>query len=79
MHVDYELAEVLADQFNSYASMTEDLELLEADWVLERLLRVFHPEDLELLIDDDFGRGLVMGQLATLHTWEEMSGDDGEA
>lgn len=73
-----ELAEVLTEQYLSYALMTEEMPELEVSWVLERLRACFTPEDLELLIDDDFGRGLLLGQLVTVYIYESLqeAGDD---
>ncbi len=77
MHVDGDLAFVLTQHYNGYASMLEDMPMLEEEWVLERLQGAFFPEDLELLIDDDFGRGLIMGQLRVLKEMEQGA-EDGE-
>ncbi len=76
INIDMELAEVLTDQYNSYAGATDEFFMLEPDWVLAKLLQVFDPVDLEFLIDDDYGRGLVMGQLLCLYLMDKP--DDGE-
>lgn len=70
MHIDMELATVLTDQYNGYASATEEFMMLDEEWVLERLVDSFDPADLDFLVDDDFGRGLIMGQLLLLRILE---------
>lgn len=72
MHIDQDLADVLTEQFNSYACMMEELNDLEVEWVLAHL-ELFHVDDLRFLIEDDFGRGLVMGALHTIYIQEAIA------
>lgn len=75
----HEIAHVLTEQYNSYASMTEDFEMLDEEWVAEQLQHSFVAEDVDSLLDDDFSRGMIMGQLRVIHAMtaiEEV--DDGE-
>lgn len=78
MHIDQDLAEVLTEQYNGYAGLTDEFEYLDADWVLEKLQEIFQPEDLDLLIDDDFSRGLIMGHLRMLKVMESVGDDSDE-
>lgn len=77
----HEIAQVLTEQYNNYAGMSEDFPMLEASWVAERLEGAFDSSDLELFLEDDFARGLIMGQLRTIYTYEEVinSPDDDES
>lgn len=61
----YELADTLAEQHNGYAAMMEGFEEMEAEDILPLLDELINEEDLKFLVEDDFGRGLLMG---TLHT-----------
>lgn len=71
-----DVASLLTEQYNGWASYTEDFPLLEEDWVLERLQLIYHGEDLLTLMDDEFSRGIVMGQLAIMKTYEVNEDDD---
>lgn len=80
MHVDQDLADVLTEQFNSYASMMEGIDMLPLEWVLNQLQTGFDPEDLKFLIEDDFGRGIIMGQLHIIYSFTNATEpDDGES
>ena len=79
MHIDMEVAETLAEQYNSFAMQSEEFEPFEADWILEHLLLTFDAEDVASLMEDDFGRGIIMGQLHTLKLMEAVSAEEEES
>ncbi len=68
-----DLAASMTEQYNSYAGMSEDMPTLDEEWVAEKLEQTFDSSDLELLLEDEFGKGLVMGQLRLLFAIEEES------
>ncbi len=74
-----DLAESLTDQYNSYAGMSEDFPTLEPEWVADRLMETFDSSDLELFLEDEFGKGLIMGQLRVLRTYEDNLLEDDDA
>lgn len=72
-HVDGDLAFVLTEQFNSYAYLSEELELLTEEYVLDKLLNLYDPKTLAAMLADDFSRGLIMGQISYLQLAESVS------
>lgn len=70
--IDGDLAFVLCEQLEGYVMMTEEMPGLPEDWVLAKLKEVFDAQDLALLINDDFGRGVVCGQLVNLWISEQI-------
>lgn len=79
LHIDQDLAHILLEQYDSYASMLDDEIPLDPEWVLEKLQETFTEEDISLLIDDDFGRGILMGQLRALFVMESILNGEEEA
>ncbi len=67
-----DIAASLTEQYNNYAGASEDFPILDEEWVAEKLPQIMHSSDLELLLEDEFGKGLIMGQLRFLHTMEEV-------
>jgi uncharacterized protein YjgD (DUF1641 family) len=73
--VSRELAYTLAEDYNGYAQMTDELPILEEEWVFDRLTEAFNPTDVDLFISDPFARGVIMGQLAFLKILETTPDD----
>ncbi len=59
--------------------MSEDFPTLEPEWVADRLMETFDSSDLELFLEDEFGKGLIMGQLRVLRTYEDNLLEDDDA
>lgn len=82
-HIDGDLAYVLCEQFNGYASVSEDIEMLDEEFVLDKIQNLWDPETIAAMVQDDFGRGILMGMCsflklseAALTAAEEQDGTD---
>lgn len=73
-----DLAWTLTESYNGVASITEDLPLLDEEWVLEKLPLLFEAEDLETLLCEANGTGIVMGRLSALFEIEAITGESSD-
>lgn len=78
IRIDRELAESLTEQFNSYACYMEGMDFLNEDFVYDCLLNTFEEDDLNDLIDDEFGKGIIMGQILALSVMKQAGEIDEE-
>ena len=62
----YDLAEYITAEYNEFIMRIEGYDLLIVEDVLEVIHTVFDPEELKFMLESDFGRGTVAGQIATL-------------
>lgn len=67
-----DVSEQLTELYNQFACHSDEFPILDEDWVYQTIKDTFDDSDIELLLHDDFGKGIVMGRLALLATWNEM-------
>lgn len=60
-----ELATSMVMEYNEFIHLVEGYDFVSADEVLPILQDVFDPEELKFLIETDYGRAFVMGQVST--------------
>lgn len=75
----YDLAESLADQYNGYFElMFVDFEPFTAEDIVDALKSDFYLDQVKSLVDDDYGRGILMG-LITAYIQAKLAREEDEA
>lgn len=69
-----EIIYAIVEQYNELARYTYELSQLDPDYVMKVTLETFqHSSDIESLLEDDFGRGIILGRANVFHTIENES------
>lgn len=71
----HEIAYSLLEQYTEYAKISDDLPLIEQDWLVEKIKKYLDTADLELMLENDYTRGLAMGQLLNIYFAEKANSD----
>lgn len=77
IHDYHELAEVLTEQYNEYVQVNGSLPLLNSGWVADIMKDCLDGDDLESLVDNEYARGLAMGQILNIYL-RQHDGDENE-
>ncbi len=71
-HIDEDMAQILSEQYAAYQNYTVELPELDEAYILDKLHEAFREDTVGILIDDDFGKGLLMGFIAYMFIREEI-------
>lgn len=73
----WDAAQVLTDEYNEFQKESGDYDLLDVEDIAEALKVYVSPQDLHKLINSQFTRGLLLGQLL-YHLNIEIAAAEGE-